>query len=32
MKLETAIIIYSMINNLIISSLKIVGGLLLGLS
>lgn len=32
MKLETTIIIYSMINNLIISSLKIVGGLLLGLS
>ena len=32
MKLETAIIIYSMINYLIISSLKIVGGLLLGLS
>lgn len=32
MKLETIIIIYSMINNLIISSLKIVGGLILGLS
>lgn len=32
MKLETTIIIYSMINNLIISSLKIIGGLVLGLS
>ena len=32
MKLETGIIIYSMINNLIISVLKIVGGIALGLS
>lgn len=32
MKLETGIIIYSMINNLIISVMKIVGGITLGLS
>ena len=32
MKLETTILIYSMFNNLIISAMKIVGGIILGLS
>lgn len=32
MKLETTILIYSMVNNLVISIMKIIGGIILGLS